>query len=84
MSYKKCYPAVRKKRGKERFRIRLPLLTMLCFLVFLSTVGFFWPAGGAWLKRMLPVSALDQFAWEIMNSENILACLSDIVTEFLA
>ena len=87
MSYRIRYPAIRKLRGAERLRIRLPALTAVCFLLFLLLIRLLWPEGTALLRSVfapiqdfLPAAALDQFAAKLLKGDVAAAFLSDLVT----
>ena len=83
MSYRIQYPPVRKLRGREGLRVRLPALTALCFLLFLLLVGLLWPEGTAWIRDSRPVAALDRFASELKQGEAVMTSLSDFFRSVL-
>lgn len=72
-------PCKRRKRNA-----RLPLLTALCFLLFLMLVEGFWPEGSAWirdrflfLQNTITASFFDNFAYTLMDSETIIEAFSE-------
>lgn len=53
MAYRIEYgPPIRQEK-RERFPLRLPMLTCLSFAAFLFAVKLFWPAGQEALTRLL-------------------------------
>ena len=77
------YSTEKKRTGVNRFNIRLPVLVLLCFAVFILTVAVSWQDGAIYLKSallqqedMLPVAALNCFAEE-------LRCGSSVITSFV-
>lgn len=72
MSYRVEYSAsgiVRKKIRRKGGRI--PLLSVVCFMIFLLIVGGFWPRGVQALREMLLPgdSAVTAAAWEELTQE---------------
>ena len=72
MSYRVEYSAsgiVRKETKRKNGRI--PLLTAVCFLIFLLIVGGYWPRGTQALREMLLPgdSAVTAAAWEELTQE---------------
>lgn len=84
MSYRIRYPVLHKLRNKPRTTVRLPALTVLCFLIFLLLVKFLWPEGADWLLKTIPVAGLDQVALDFLHGETVAASLSDFFTVFLS
>ena len=72
MSYRIHYPSIRKIRGREGLRVRLPALTALCFLLFLVLVQSVWPEGRDFLK-----SALDTMAAHLQKNASVMAALAE-------
>lgn len=73
MNYRIQYPPIRKMRGREGFKVRLPALTALCFLLFLVLVQTAWPDGRAYLR-----SVLDTMASHLRKDASVMAALSEI------
>ena len=53
MAYRIEYDPFTPPVRRERISLRLPLLTGLFFVLFLTAVKFFWPAGQETLTRLL-------------------------------
>lgn len=83
VSYQIQYPSVRKLRGREGTRVRLPLLTVLSFLIFLVMVALFWPEGTALIRNFVPVTALEAFASDLQHGEAVMASFSDFMRSLL-
>ena len=72
MSYQIRYPCIRKMRGREGIKVRLPAMTALCFLLFLFLVRQMWPEGAACIKMML-----DQLASGLLEEDSLMTALTD-------
>ena len=72
MSYRIHYPSIRKIRGREGLRVRLPALTALCFLLFLVLVQSVWPEGRSFLN-----SALDTMAAHLQKDASVMTALTE-------
>ena len=46
------YPPANKHSGSS-FRLRMPLMTFVFFLLFLMSINAVWPAGSQMLRRLL-------------------------------
>lgn len=53
MGYRIDYPQSGKMPGKKKSFSRVPLLTLLFFLLFLFLTGRFWPQGAQTLRAIL-------------------------------
>lgn len=73
---------------KGTFRIknytRIPVLTILCFFLFLFLVNAFWPDGAALLQKtrlyskgIIALSALNDLANELHYGEPLVTAFSD-------
>ena len=84
MSYRIQYPSPHAAKSIRQRKIRLPLLTVLCFLLFLFLVNTFWPQGAAYmaekmavLRRSAAVMALDRLAEDLLRGEPLAAAFSE-------
>ena len=89
MGYHIVYQSGQTKCGRRR-SIRLPLLTMLCFVLFLILVEYLWPQGAEFLHTFLPgdrdsvaVSALDHLAEELRGGKNLQSAVSGFLENLL-
>lgn len=73
MAYRINYRPVRKLRGREGQRLRLPALTGLCFLLFLALVHSLWPEGREYLR-----SALDTMATHLHRDASVMEALAKL------
>lgn len=88
MGYRKEY---RIPENKEKIHRRLPVFTVICFLLFLFLVKHFWAEGFALLCSVFPfskdsvaVSALDNFTVGLMDGERIADAFSDFLNTMLS
>ncbi len=79
MGYRIAYQSTYKKSAGKRFGKRLPVLILLCFVLFLFMVEKNWQDGEAFLKKVgilpgevIPVSALNCFAEELGYGKSLL------------
>jgi len=84
MSYRINYQSMESHWSKKRSHIRLPLLTVLCFLLFLWMVNHSWQEGADFLRSRLyslketaAAAALDQFAVELYRGEPLASAFSE-------
>lgn len=84
MGYRIEYHTAQKRQGNYFYFIRLPLLTIVCFVIFLFLVGRMWTEGaeliqesGFLSKAMVAVSALDEFADELYYGEPLVTAFAD-------
>lgn len=85
MSYLIRYQSTRGTWLKKLTCIRLPLLAVLCFLLFVLMVNSFWPEGEAYIrsrtqarKESAAVMALDQLAEDLLRGEPLSAAFSEL------
>ncbi len=83
MSYRIIYGSLHTKNVSVVSKIRLPALTVLCFLLFLTLVNTFWEEGSAYLaewvhsvRESAAVLALEQFAEELYQGEPLAEAFS--------
>ncbi len=74
MGYRVDYGPIKKVRGAEKVRTRVPALTVLFLMVFLLLVQLFWPQGAELLQHIfipgdpkVTVAALETFAQELQQ-----------------
>ena len=86
MSYRIEY-----RKPVKRRPMRLPVLTAMCFLLFLFLVKTCWPEGSAvisdafrWVSDSGPVMALEEFARDLAGEEQVTEAFSDFVHSFLS
>lgn len=84
MSYRIQYSSPYAAPCKKQSKIRLPLLTVLCFLLFLMLVNTFWPQGAEYmaekmaaLRQSAAVMALDRLAEDLFRGEPLSAAFSE-------
>lgn len=87
MSYRINYGSSHRKMGNPITKFRLPALTGLCFLLFLTLVNTFWPEGSAYLsdkahhwRESAAVLALDRLAEELHHGEPLAEAFSDFLS----
>lgn len=83
MGYRIQYPTVRKLRNRGNVRVRLPVLTVFIFFLFLVLVRLLWPEGAQQLQNCVPVSVLDEFASELRKGDGIMTSFSAFLKSFL-
>ncbi len=81
MSYRIHYQSTEKKLWAN---IRLPVLTVLCFLLFYGIVSCRWPEGAAYLsnkihslKESAAVASLNQLSDDLFRGEPLTEVFSD-------
>ena len=83
MSYKISYIPDRSRKHRGAHRFRLPALTAVFFLLFLLFVELKWQEGAQMINRMQPAAVLDVLARELMEGEDVSACLSGLIGRIL-
>lgn len=90
MSYRIQYPSPYAAPCKKQSKIRLPLLTVLCFLLFLFLVNTFWPRGAEYmgekmaaLRQSAAVMALDRLAEDLFRGEPLSTAFSEFCNGIL-
>lgn len=85
MGYRIHYPGGQEENAGNGSRLRLPLLTMICFFLFLSLVKWMWPEGyslirgafsGVWVE-------LGQFAESFREGDTAFEAISGFCRSFL-
>lgn len=84
MGYRIEYHTAQRKQGNFLRFVRLPLLTIVCFVIFLFLVGTLWPEGAAWIeksgffaKSMAAVAALDELADGLHYGEPLVTAFAE-------
>ena len=84
MGYRIEYHTVQKKQRTFISFIRLPVLTILCFLAFLFLVDVMWPEGAALIQKSglfsrstVAVSALNDLADKLYCGEPLVTAFAD-------
>lgn len=84
MGYRIEYHTAQRKQHNFISFVRLPVLTMMCFLIFLFLVEAMWPDGAAWIQKsgffsgtIAAVSALNELAAELHCGEPLVTAFSD-------
>ena len=85
MGYKLLYPSFRKNKIIPGSQIRLPLLSALCFLIFLSVVCMQWQEGAALIyagvQRIRAVfTDMDLAAEAFLSDASLSEALSDTIS----
>ena len=85
MGYRVDYKPMKKVRGAEKHRVRLPALTGMFFLLFLLLVNMFWDEGTTVMRELLfperaavTAAALETLVQELKAGET----LKDTVSAF--
>lgn len=83
MGYRIVYRPAQKKQHAIIQYIRLPILVVISFFLFILLVESMWPDGAALLKKavvpsggVVAVSALNHFANELQIGESFLTALA--------
>lgn len=91
MGYHISYRSIHKKHVKKGCSLRLPLLILVCFLLFLFLVQTQWPDGAEVLRNVfsfhgdaVAVSALNDFAEELRQGEPLLAAFSQFCRKLIS
>ncbi len=91
MSYRIEYQKSPVNRKNIKYRLRLPFLTFICFLLFVYLVGSMWPEGSVLVRkvirpcdRAIAVSALNTFAVDLHNGKSILSAFFEFCRNFLS
>ena len=85
MGYRIDYGTPQKKFYKGMLRMRLQVLTLLSFLVFLLLVNLLWPAGAEYLRntallfREKTVAALNLLEENFLSREPLASVFSDVL-----
>ena len=91
MGYRIAYRAMPPKVCRKRFSVRLPILTLLCFSLFLVLVATLWPEGKAYLQEALlfsqetvAASALNELAEELYAGAEPMTAFVDFFERLLS
>jgi len=83
MAYRVNYTTNDMTKRRRRLSFRLPILTLLCLVLFFILVEHLWPEGSlvlyditVWVDSLPPVSALQQVAADFRNGEEVLEAFS--------
>lgn len=85
MSYRIDYSSSRKRLHISLLHIRLPAMTLLCFLIFVLLVNILWAEGTQYildsvqLFREKTAVALNNFEEDFLNREPLAAAFSDLL-----
>lgn len=76
MGYRVDYQPIKKVRGAEKMRSRVPFFTALCLLLFLLLVNSAWPRGAEVLRGLIfpgdaavTAAALEDFTVELRSGQ---------------
>lgn len=81
MGYRIAYPSSARKHTNVFRCVRLPVLTVFSFALFILLVEVLWPEGSAWIRNHLwddsiAASALNDLAAEWHSGEDLLAAFA--------
>lgn len=78
MGYRVDYQPIKKVRGAEKRKTRVPALIAMCLLLFVFLVNSLWPRGAEVLRGVIfpgdtavTVSALEDFAVQLKAGEEL-------------
>lgn len=90
MGFRIVYQSVQKKTGGTYTWIRLPVLILICLVLFFVIVEAVWDNGAAVLNRVLmlpnsilPVSALNCFAEDLREGSSLVSSFAHFCREML-
>lgn len=91
MGYRILYHSVQKKPGNRGLSIRLPVLTLICFLLFLFLAHALWPEGTAAIQMVISTvregeafSVFNDLAEELRFGEPLVTAFSDFCGKLIS
>jgi len=91
MGYRIEYQSAQKKYANKSHYMRLPVLVVLCFFLFLFLVETLWPDGAALIrkaafypKEVIAVSALNDLADELRYGESLVTAFADFCRKLVS